>query len=394
MKLHSKPPANHLQTAFRVAHPALFSLLFTLFSLHSPASVPLAWHVTPRNPAPVAFDRHHGETLELRCTFTGFGELPFAQGADIRLWYQTNGMAAAWWSVPASVSSNVLSATFPPSADPGADRLSLFFGAPSNAYASAVLRLRHSPGFTPNIIPPPDVTNWVEDLAAVRAIIDYSTSNADLVATIKATAPAPSDYETVSNRAMSAVQMETDPTVPAWAKAETPPASGLTTNDVFNIVTNDVVVEYGNWVCEPSEFDGVPIWLDGDGEDEDGRYWMIVWFGSQYEIGNKDSTYLTFNLYDTNGRTNFTVTATRQCFTRNALGLARLVDLPPLTNAIPDAAARAVYDVHDLMWDETESILYWHKIRQGHDEYIAVTNIDLTHPTNAVILKAWREANQ
>ena len=79
---------------------------------------------------------------------------------------------------------------------------------------------------------------------------------------------------------------------------------------------------------------------------------------------------------------------------RNALGLARLSDLPPLTNAIPDTAARAVYDVHDLMWDETESILYWHKIRQGHDEYIAVTNIDLTHPTNAVILKAWREANR
>ena len=61
---------------------------------------------------------------------------------------------------------------------------------------------------------------------------------------------------------------------------------------------------------------------------------------------------------------------------------------------LPDTAARAVYDVHDLMWDATESILYWHKIRQGHDEYIAVTNIDLTHPTNAVILKAWRETNR
>ena len=136
-----------------LAKPLAFCILHFSFSiLHSAsASVPLAWQVTPRNPAPVAFDRHHGETLEFRCVFSGFGELPFGQAADIRLWYQTNGMSAAWWSVPASLSSNVLSATFPPQADPGADRLSLFFGAPSNAYASAVLRLRHSPGFTPNV---------------------------------------------------------------------------------------------------------------------------------------------------------------------------------------------------------------------------------------------------
>ena len=153
MKPHFKPLSNSLQTAWRKA----IILHFTFSILNSAiASVPLSWQVTPRNPAPVAFDRHHGETLEFRCTFTGFGELPFAQAADIRLWYQTNGMAAAWWSVPASVSSNILSATFPPSADPGADRLALFFGAPSNAYASAVLRLRHSPGFTPNVLPAPE----------------------------------------------------------------------------------------------------------------------------------------------------------------------------------------------------------------------------------------------
>ena len=35
---------------------------------------------------------------------------------------------------------------------------------------------------------------------------DYSTNNAELVATIEATAPAPGDYATVSNRAMSALQ--------------------------------------------------------------------------------------------------------------------------------------------------------------------------------------------
>lgn len=175
------------------------------------ASVPLSWQVTPRNPAPVTFDRHHGETLDFHCTFAGWEgrapSRPFADTADIRLWYQTNGMGAAWWSLPATVSSNVLSASFPPQADPGADRLALFFGSPSNAYASAVLRLRPSPGFAPNVLPPPDATSWATELAALRSLIDYSPSNSTLVATIAAT--------------------EKDPTVPAWAKVETPPTNGI-----------------------------------------------------------------------------------------------------------------------------------------------------------------------
>lgn len=120
------------------------------------AAVPLAWDARPGQPAPVTFDRYHGEALEFRCTFRGFGELPFAPGADIRLWFQTNCMGSAWWSVPATISSNVLSATWSPALDPGADRVSLFFGAPSNAYAAAVLRLRHSPGFAPGTMPDPE----------------------------------------------------------------------------------------------------------------------------------------------------------------------------------------------------------------------------------------------
>ena len=120
------------------------------------AAVPLSWDVRPGQPAPVTFDRYHGETIDFSATFRGFGELPFAPGADIRLWFQTNGMGSAWWSAPATIQSNVLSAIWSPALDPGADRVSLFFGAPSNAYASAVLRLRHSPGFAPGAMPDPE----------------------------------------------------------------------------------------------------------------------------------------------------------------------------------------------------------------------------------------------
>lgn len=299
MKPHFKPPANHLQPAWHKATRMLILLIILIASLFAgmaSASVPLSWQVTPRNPSPVSFDRHHGETLELRCTFTGFGELPFSGSGAVapRLYYQTNGMAAAWWSVPASVSSNVLSATFPPSADPGTDRLALFFGAPSNAYASAVLRLRHSPGFTPNVLPAPE-PGYVEQ----------------------------------------------DPTVPAWAKAETPPASGITTNDVCNIMTNVVGVLYGKWqvytngvYCETGEVYEFG-WLEENG-------------GFYYEIVDRPYADLFFDTFVTDS-TNFAyragtgrigdVTFPYYIIRPTTLNLVRLIDLPTLTNNIQASIA-------------------------------------------------------
>ena len=63
-------------------------------------------------------------------------------------------------------------------------------------------------------------------IATISDSIDFSPSNATLVATIEATAPAPGNYAAVSNRAMTALQSftETDPTVPAWAKATSKPS--------------------------------------------------------------------------------------------------------------------------------------------------------------------------
>lgn len=124
-----------------------------LAALAAAASEPVEWTAKPGD-GPKSFVRHHGSTLEFKCAFAGFGGA-FAEASDVRLWYQTNGMGRAWWSVPATRSNEVLSASWPPSMDPGADRVSFFFGAPSNAYASAVVRLQHSPGFAPNVLTPP-----------------------------------------------------------------------------------------------------------------------------------------------------------------------------------------------------------------------------------------------
>ena len=220
------------------------------------------------------------------------------------------------------------------------------------------------------------------------------------------TPPVPANYSSVSSAALSAVQTETDPTVPAWAKTETPPQA-MTTNDVCNIVTNEVSIGFTKWTIYR---DGVDITSQAQqptwGEYLEGTGWRIensmidsyfssIAFADLAGTGfaTEDATVMYWEGEDKDYNS-VSYHATRTPITRNALGLARLVDLPGLTNSIPDAAARAVYDVHDLMWDATESILYWHKIRQGHDEYIAVTNIDLTHPSNAAALKAWREANR
>ena len=128
---------------------------------------PLSWTRTPANPNPAAFSTYHGQTLDLFCRFEGFGELPFAE-SGVNLYWQTNGMGGAWWSMPATVNSNTVSASWLPGHDPGAGRVTFFFGAQSNAYASAVVRLLPSPGFVPVVQPLPDVAF---DAALVGSIV-------------------------------------------------------------------------------------------------------------------------------------------------------------------------------------------------------------------------------
>lgn len=242
MKINArcKPRAMSLQGAL-----ALLAPLISAAALCASAAEPLVWERRPNRPAPAQFDTYHGETLDFRCAFEGFGAPPFGQSSNsTRLYFQTNGMGAAWWSLPATVSvvtnyqlsttnyqlpttNYQLRAIFPPSADPGAERLTVFFGAPSNAYAAAQVRFRNSPGPSPNVLDPPDVLDWQAELAAV--------SNA-LAAAIEAVA------------------------------TNLPP--GMTTNDVCNIVTN-VSKIWTETVQSPGE-----------------EYWMIDQKSATFEISD------------------------------------------------------------------------------------------------------------
>ena len=188
----AKPLALALQLSFYILH-------FTLYT--SPAAVPVAWTNSPGMPPYPIKPVPHGSTVDLAVTLKGYTTPPIADGADVRLWYQTNGMGSAWWSAPATYDGSTITATFGPAQDCGADRVSLFFGAPSNVFASAVLRLTHAPGFAPNAIESPVMVLDFADVEISNAPY-YTKSETD--SKIVELAPAPGNYGVVSNAAMSA----------------------------------------------------------------------------------------------------------------------------------------------------------------------------------------------
>ena len=111
---------------------------------------------------------------------------------------------------------------------------------------------------------------YVERLATNR----YTRAETD--AKIVELAPAPGNYATVSNRAMSALQSHQSLSN-YYTKAETDAKIvelapvGITTNDVCGIVTNAIPVEYGDWDytwADPAKQDmyNVGIWDYFDGE--------------------------------------------------------------------------------------------------------------------------------
>lgn len=139
-----------LCTAFSIA-------LYAAFPARS-AAVPLAWTVETSRAQVAQFEAYRGETLDLEATMKSYGS-PLATPAQPSLYWQTNGMGAAWWTAPATASGNVLRATWTPTNDCGAAAYNCFIGGPDATYRAAFrLRMLHSPGFRPNHLKLPTVT--------------------------------------------------------------------------------------------------------------------------------------------------------------------------------------------------------------------------------------------
>ena len=180
--------------------------------------VPVRWTVETSRVQPISVDAYQGEKLELEATMQSYGK-PFAiAGDDVRIYWQTNGMGSAWWSAPAELKTGSgpgpdgYRATWLPEYDAGAGVYNCFIGEPAGNYrAEFRLRLRPSPGATPNTLRLPDVTY------DARLNGTPTVNGTNLVDFVKIEAGA-----------------ETDPTVPDWAKQPNPPVSApagtVTTN--------------------------------------------------------------------------------------------------------------------------------------------------------------------
>ena len=136
------------------------------------AAVPLSWTVETTRAQPATFEAYQGETLSFEAALKSHGK-PLEAPLDYSFFWQTNGMGSTYWEAPCPIdhqlpATNLLRATWHPSMDVGAKVYNCFIGSPSNIYHAAFqLRLRPSPGWTPNALPLPVP---VIDFAKVRVL--------------------------------------------------------------------------------------------------------------------------------------------------------------------------------------------------------------------------------
>lgn len=184
------------------AAAATLAAALQLAAIAAIAAVPTEWQVRVGPKATVyQAERYHGDALALRATLMS-GGLPLDYQGAARLYAQTNGMGAVWWDLAdVTVSGNVLSATWLPEFDTGADVVDVFLGAPSNYQAHARIRFLPSPGPVPNALPLPTP---VLDFAAVEI------QNLAALTNGWSFGGEPGNYASVSNAAMSAAAATND----------------------------------------------------------------------------------------------------------------------------------------------------------------------------------------
>ena len=134
---------------------------------NSSAAVPLKWTVETSRATTAQFEAYRGEALALEADLMSYGK-PLELSGIAQLYWQTNGMGSAYWESTAAVNSNRISALWLPQMDVGAKSYNCFLGVRGSVYRAAFnLRLRPSPGVTPNVLPLPVP---VIDFAQVRVL--------------------------------------------------------------------------------------------------------------------------------------------------------------------------------------------------------------------------------
>lgn len=199
----------------------------------------------------------------------------------------------------------------------------------------------------------------------------------------------------------------------------------LTTNDVCNIVTNEVEGTFGEWQW-PSTFHGCRFgvnyeWVRTYGDRSlsyytievsffpgemnvwDGWYNELAWEGDEYGwqpnvmqsvqvFADGNVTVLNILLQDIG-----TLSGTRTYTPgQNALGLARLSDIPDSVSpeTVTNVVRAVAHKVSDYIYDPVDEVCWKRRMLGGYLEYVAVTNIDVTLPENYKALEALERGNE
>lgn len=139
----------------------------------SASPLQLRWTAELSDPKPYNAVLFAGESADLVATLKLYGRaVALEDTATASLYWQTNGMGSAWWQSAATVTTaGVVSASWTPDMDAGADLYRWHIGV-ANAASSTIYRafgafkMQPSPGAAPNALAPP--VRWIDfDLVAV-----------------------------------------------------------------------------------------------------------------------------------------------------------------------------------------------------------------------------------
>ena len=305
------------------------------------AAVPLRWTVETSAANPATFDQFAGATYDIEAALQSRGK-PLAVEGDAHLYWQTNGMGSAWWTAQATVSGNVLRATWTPACDVGARVYNCFIGITGTTYNAAFqLRLRPSPGAVPNELPLPQK---VIDFSRVTVLNPpWSGGGSGVVDTndVKAIVDAEVGGTNAVKDAVAAIGSKRDKTD---LKLEEP-------NNVHWVWTSDDPNCPEGWLAEANKFGAPKPFYEDEIEG-----WVAEGFhiqGWHYVGPDKDhgKTALTisFDFQKDDIENTFSATATRASATDTTPVLvdeiARASQLPSAEQLLTAAQRTAIADV-------------------------------------------------
>lgn len=133
------------------------SFVASFVGLCHAGTVALKWKAETSQAQAYQATIYRGETARLEAQLLSYGAaLALPSNATASIYYQTNGMADAWWQGAATATTGgVVSADFTPAMDAGGTRYAFFLGVDgggANYRANGLLNIRHAPGATPNAL--------------------------------------------------------------------------------------------------------------------------------------------------------------------------------------------------------------------------------------------------